>query len=38
MNRKAEAVNILKPIVEGTANFDEKSDAQKLYDELKRGS
>lgn len=37
VNRKEDALRILKPIVEGTVNFDEKADAQKLYDALKRG-
>lgn len=37
-NRKEEALKILKPVVEGTVNFDEKPDAQKLFDTLKRGS
>lgn len=37
VNRKEDALRILKPIVEGPVNFDEKPDAQKLYDALKRG-
>ncbi len=38
VNRKEEALRILKPIVESTVNFDEKRDAEKLLDALKQGT
>ena len=38
INRKEDALRILKLIVEGSVHFDEKPDAQKLFDALKRGS